>query len=330
MKNDFDFIAIGDITTDAFIRITNVSVYHDNKSNEDKICLTNGAKIPYDFAKVIPGVGNSPNAVVSATRLGLKTALVTNLGDDDNGKEILEALEKNKIDNSFVQIHKGKKSNYHYILWHRTERTILIKHEDYNYILPDIGTPKWIYLSSVGENSLEYHHTLVEYFKTHPDIKIAFQPGTYQIKLGYEKLKDIYELAEVCFCNLQEAQIILKTNEPNGVKLTQEMSLLGPKIVVITDGEKGAYAYDKTNTWFIPVYPTDTPPLERTGAGDSFASTFTSALALGKNVEEALMWGTINAMSVVHQIGAQKGLLSREKLEQYLKNRPKNYRVENI
>jgi len=330
IKKEFDFVAIGDITTDAFIHITNASVYHDNKSNEDKICLTNGAKIPYDFTKVIPGVGNSPNAAVSATRLGLKTALVTNLGDDDNGKEILRALEKNDIDDCFVRVHENKNSNYHYILWHGTERTILIKHEEYNYELPDIGEPKWIYLSSVGENSLEYHQALVLYFNTHPNTKIAFQPGTYQVKLGYEKLKEVYKLTEVFFCNLQEAQTILQTNESSGTKLVQEISLLGPKIVVITDGEKGAYACDALSAWFIPVYPTDKPPLERTGAGDSFASSFISALALGRSIEEALSWGAINASFVVHHIGAQEGLLSHEELEKHLKNCPENYRAEKI
>jgi len=330
MKKDFDFIAIGDITTDAFIHITHASVYHDNKSHEEKLCFTNGAKIPYSFVKVISGVGNSPNAAVSAARLGLKTALVTNLGDDDNGKDIWKTFKKNNIDNCFVRVHKNKNSNYHYILWYGTERTILIKHEDYDYTLPDIGEPKWVYLSSIGVNSLVYHEELVQYFKAHPSIKVAFQPGTYQCKLGYEKLKNLYKLTEVFFCNLQEAQIILQINEPSGIKLARKISLLGPKIVVVTDGEKGAYVCDKTNAWFVPVYPTDQLIVERTGAGDSFASAFTSALALNKNIDEALMWGAINAMSVIHYIGSQEGLLSRVKLEKYLKNRPKNYKVEKI
>ena len=68
-------------------------------------------------------------------------------------------------------------------------------------------------------------------------------------------------------------------------------------------------------------------PLDRTGAGDAFSSTFTSALANGKSLEDALLWGPINSMSVVQYVGAQKGLLSREKLEEYLKNAPESYKV---
>ncbi len=330
MNEEFDLIAIGDITTDAFIHIKQASVYYDNKDKEEKICLTNGGKIPYEFTKVIAGVGNSPNVAVSATRLGLKTALVTNLGDDENGKDILEALEKNSIDSRFVRVHAGKISNYHYLLWHKAERTILVKHEDYGYVLPDIGNPRWIYFSSVGENSLEYHQEIVRFIQEHPETKLAFQPGTFQIKLGYETLKNVYKVSEVFFCNKEEAQIILKTDEPNCAKLAYEISQLGPKIAVVTDGKNGAYTYDGKNAWFIPVYPNIEPPLESTGAGDSFSSTFTSALALGKSVEEALMWGPINSMSVIRHIGAQEGLLSREELEKYLAERSESYVAQKI
>ena len=71
--------------------------------------------------------------------------------------------------------------------------------------------------------------------------------------------------------------------------------------------------------------PDPKPPLERTGAGDAFSSTVTSALALGKSLPEALSWGPINSMSVVQYVGAQKGLLTREALEKYLREAPESY-----
>jgi len=324
MKENFDFIAIGDTTTDAFIRIQQASVHNDPKEGE-LICLANGSKIPYESLTVIPAVGNSPNAAVSAARLGLKSGLVTDYGDDDFGKKCTERLVSEGISEDYIRIHKGKKSNYHFVLWHNAERTILIKHEEYPYTFPDVGSPKWMYFSSVGENSIPYHHEIAAYLKSHKDIKFAFQPGTFQIKLGYEKLKDLYEETEVFFCNKEEAQLILKTEEDDIPTIAREMSKLGPKISVITDGPKGAFAFDGTDVWFMPPYPDPKPPLERTGAGDSFSSTFTSALALGKSVDEALMWGPINSMNVVQHIGAQEGLLSREKLEEYLANAPQDY-----
>ena len=143
----------------------------------------------------------------------------------------------------FVRTHAGMPSNYHYVLMHGAERTILIKHQKYPYKLPsDMGTPKWLYFSSVGDDSLPYHQEIAEYLTTHPTVKLAFQPGTFQIKLGKEALKDLYAHTEIFFCNVEEARIILGITEPEGGKLPKLMSALGPKIAVVTDGPKGAYA----------------------------------------------------------------------------------------
>jgi ribokinase len=326
----FDFIAIGDITTDAFIRLKDATINCDLDKENCQICMSFGDKIPYEKVVVVPAVGNSPNASVSATRLGLKSALVTNLGDDLYGKEDIETLNKNKIDTSFVKIHKDKKSNYHFVLWFEDERTILIKHEEYPYEMPDIGSPKWIYLSSLGENSLPFHTELARYVSERPDTKLVFQPGTFQIELGYDSLVDIYKNTELFFCNVQEAEKILKIKESDIKKLLSSMHDLGPNIVVITDGPNGAYTYDGEEIWHMPIYPDPAPPVDRTGAGDSFSSTFTSALALGKTIPEALMWGPVNSMSVVQHVGAQEGLLTRESLEEFLTNAPENYKPTKI
>jgi 2-dehydro-3-deoxygluconokinase len=328
MSETFDFVAIGDVVTDAFIRIEQASVYFDEKDHEEKLAFTNGAKIPYEFVKVIPAVGNSANAAVSAVRLGLKTAFVTDLGDDEHGKEIFETLKNQCVDIDFAHVHIGKLSNYHYVLWYKAERTILIKHEDYDRTFPDIGSPKWIYLSSLGENTLPYHEEIMGYLKAHPEIKLAFQPGTFQIKMGTEVLKDIYAHTEAFFCNKEEAQIILKIPEASCQNLARKMSELGPKISVITDGPKGAYAFDsKANEmWFMPPYPDPQPPYDRTGAGDAFSSTFAACLVLGKTIEEAFKWAPINSMSVVQKIGAQEGLLHPNEIEEWLAKAPADYK----
>ncbi|MCK5059832.1 MAG: carbohydrate kinase family protein [Candidatus Pacebacteria bacterium] len=323
---NYNFVAIGDIVTDAFIRIKDASLNCDISHEHCTLCFRFGDKIPYEFVKVVRAVGNSANAAVSASRLGLKSAFVTNLGDDQNGKECLEELQKNKVVTDFITVHKGEKTNYHYVLWFEAERTILVKHHEYKYSFSDIGNPKWVYLSSLAENSLPYHNEIAVYLKKHPDIKLAFQPGTFQMKLGFEKLRELYGLSELFFCNIQEAKRILDIKEEiEIIPLIVKMRALGPKIVVITDGPKGAYVYDGNETWFMPPYPDSKPPYDRTGAGDSFASTFTSALAYGKDIPEALQWAPINSMSVVQKIGAQEGLLSRESLETYLKHAPKDY-----
>jgi len=329
-----EFLAIGDIVVDAFIKLKDAEELINHGTLE--LCVRFGDKVPYESVTVIPAVGNSPNAAVSAARLGLRSAVMTNIGDDKNGQDCLKVLKNEKINTEFVKKEKGKITNYHYVLWYDVDRTILIKHESYSRELSKTkatrknNIPAWIYLSSLGENSLPFHGEIAEYLKQNLEIKLAFQPGTFQIKFGTEALKDIYARTEIFFCNMEEAEKILGIENKDVLTLSKGIHALGPKMVSISDGPNGAYLYLNDELWSLPIYPDIAPPFERTGAGDAFSSTFTAAMALGKSPLEAFSWGPINSMSVVQDIGAQRGLLPREKLEEYLKNAPENYKTKKI
>jgi sugar/nucleoside kinase (ribokinase family) len=227
----------------------------------------------------------------------------------------------------------GKKTNYHYVLWYDDNRTILVKHEDFSYSVPELSSgPKWIYLSSLAANSEPYHEAIAEWLKKYPDSKLAFQPGTFQMKLGVEALKEIYMRSDLFVVNKEEAERIL--NKPAGSdmkELLADVKALGPKIVVITDDKRGCYALDDSGKAIhVPRYPDPRPPFEITGAGDALASGTAAALALGKPIDEALRWGSVNASAVLQEIGAQKGLLSREMLEQHLANPPASWDIEQL
>lgn len=253
------------------------------------------------------------------------------IGNDDIGKGNLEELTHNGVKIDLMQTVPGMSSNYHYVLWYSVERTILVKHTEFPYAFPmNLPAPKWIYLSSLASNSTDYHVQIAEYLEAHPEVKLAFQPGTFQMKLGTELLGSIYKHTEVFFCNKEEAQRILGTdNEHDACVLMEGLNKLGPKIVVVTDGIKGAYARDIDGScYFMPVYPHD--PYERTGAGDAFASTVATFLCKGNTLAEALTYAPINAMSVTLQVGAQKGLISEEKIMEYLQNAPEDYKIKKI
>ena len=51
-------------------------------------------KIPYESLTVVPAVGNASNVAVGAARLGLNTAIITAIGGDHYGTEILERYHK--------------------------------------------------------------------------------------------------------------------------------------------------------------------------------------------------------------------------------------------
>ncbi|MDO8548178.1 MAG: carbohydrate kinase family protein [bacterium] len=341
-----DFLAVGDVVTDAFIKLKDARVHCNINDKECEICMRWGDKIPYEFAEVVPAVGNSANAAVAAARLGLKSALRAYVGNDQYGQECLGSLLNDKVDVTYVEKIDGKHTNYHYVLWYEHNRTILVKHETFDYTVPPLTTgPRWLYLSSLGENSLAYHHAWMETLKKWPNTKLAFQPGTYQIKFSEHWVShkgdfaDVYKRSDIFFCNKEEAERILNKPtdsdpsrqggaEADMKDLLASIKALGPKTVVITDDARGAYFLNETGTpMHIPRYPDPRPPYEITGAGDALASGTVAALALGKPLDEALRWGSADASSVLQAIGAQKGLLTREQLEKNVANPPATWEI---
>lgn len=325
-----DFLAVGDIVTEPFIVLQDARVTCDINDEQCTISMRWGDKIPYRSVEVCRAVGNSPNAAVSAARLGLETAMITDIGDDAVGKGDVEQLRHEGISTKYVRTHRGMKSNYHYVLSYESERTILVKHEEYPYRFPRISSPpRFMYLSSLAANSLAYHKEIEAYVKKYPTIFLTLQPGTFQMKLGVSELKGLYERTNLLVLNKEESERILGLPESGGdiEELLRKTRELGPKTVIITDERNGAYSYDGTEMLFIPMYPDNREPKERTGAGDAFASTVTAALALSVPYKEALLWAPINAMAVVQEIGAQKGLLKRSELEAFLKKAPDTYKV---
>lgn len=325
-----DFLAVGDIVTEPFIRLKDARVTCDINDESCTISMRWGDKIPYESAEVCRAVGNSPNAAVAAARLGLRTAIVTDIGSDDIGKGDVDQLKKERISTKYVRKHRGMPSNYHYVLSYESERTILVRHEEYPYRWPAPSpAPRYLYLSSLAANSLAYHKEIEAWLGKNPEVFLTLQPGTFQMKLGVSELKGLYERANLLVINKEEAARILGLPESgNEIKdLLAKTIAFGPKAVIITDGRAGAYAYDGTEMLHIPMYPDHREPKERTGAGDAFASTVTAALALGKPWKEALLWAPINSMAVVQEIGAQKGLLTRKELEAFLAKAPADYAV---
>lgn len=328
MYDALDIISIGDVVIDAFIKLFDQDALVTEHDGKKMLSMEFGTKIPYDHVEVIEGVGNAANAAVCFARLGLKTGFVANVGSDNYGRDIIYALGRNKVDTRFVRINPGKKSNYHYVLWYGSERTILIRHEAYSYHWPHITEeekPAWVYFSSVSEHAVEFHDHVAHWLNENPDVKFAFQPGTFQMAMGVERLRALYHRSDVLILNREEAANVSGGSHGNIHELLDKLHALGPKIVCITDGAAGAYASDGSQRLSMPIYPDPAPPLDRTGAGDAFSSSFVAALAKGQNIEGALMWGPINSMSVVQKVGAQAGLLTDIQLETYLKHAPRDY-----
>lgn len=313
-KPVYDVISVGDATLDVFVSLVEASVLCNIQKDVCQLCLSYADKIPVEKVQRVIG-GNAANNAVGSSRLGLKSAFYSIVGNDATGVQIMETVRREKVSTEYVHVDRKQESNYSVVLNYKAERTILVYHIDRKYKLPKLRSTKWIYLTSMGKNHQNLHNELLKHVRK-TGTKLGFNPGTHQLKQGLEKLKPLLGVTTVLFVNKEEAKRLV--GEIAEMKeLLMAVRHVGPQIVVITDGEKGSYAYDGQSFWKCAI--TDTPVVERTGAGDSFATAFLAALNVGKTIPEAMQWGTMNSASVITKVGPQAGLLTKKQMVLWLR-----------
>lgn len=317
----YDIVSIGDTTIDAFIELHEASVHCAVDHTNCQLCLSFADKVPYENLTMLPA-GNSTNNAVGSARLSMKNAFVAAVGNDDNGQKIIRELTHEGIDTRFIKINKGVQTNFHFVLSFQGERTILIKHNKFAYKMPPRLDTEWIYFSSMAAGTEKFHKELERFLTRNPKIKLSFNPGTFQMRMGTGKLKGIYKRTEILFLNREEAQMVLKQQTRNVKTLLTGMHKLGAKIAVITDGRQGSYASNgSSKVWYQDEFVG--PHIEATGAGDAYGTAFTAAMFYGKTIPEAMSWGTINGGNVVMHVGPHAGLQTKPQIEKYLKTHPK-------
>lgn len=316
MKKTFDIISIGDSTVDFFLDIDEATVLCEVNKKNCKLCFNYADKIPIKKVTIVSGVGNAANLAVGSSRLKLKTALYTILGNDESGQEIANQFKREGIAQDYIVFDKKGGTNHSTVLNFKAERTILVFHEHRDYRLPKFAETKWIYFSSLSAGHEKIHQPIINLIKKN-NIKLGFNPGTFQLKEGIKVLAPIIKITETLILNKQEAQRLLATKVTDIKKLLIGLHKVGAKIVVITNGPQGSFVYDGKHIHSLSIF--NSPVIERTGAGDSYSTGFISALASGKDIPTAMRWGTVNASSVVQKIGAQKGLLTKTQLVNLLK-----------
>jgi ribokinase len=317
VASKFDLLTIGDCTVDIFTFPEKADIHcqlHGGKKCE--LCLSAADKVSSKGFDLTFG-GNAANVAVGASRLGLRAGIYTHVGEDLFGKETLENFKKEKVDTSLVEMDKDQATNVNVIISSAGERTILTAHQPRQYVVPSIYAP-WVYFSSLAPGHDYFHAPFVRYVHENR-IKLAFNPGSYQIKEGLAAYGQLLKITEVLILNLEEAGRLLGLDHAlkTEKELLSRLRDLGPRVVVVTDGPQGAYAFDGYEFTFQSA--TGVKAKERTGAGDAFSCGLVSALVLGRPLKEALKWGTLNAESVTQLIGAQNGLLSRRELEPLVK-----------
>ncbi len=318
MSSELELLSIGDASLDIFLIPTESESLCFTDIKKCLICFSYGEKIPVKKVEYSIG-GNAANNAVGAARLGVKVGIVATLGGDSIGSQIVERLEKEGVNMNWVVQQPMTSSNLSAIINYSGERTIFTYHAPRSYEFPgNLPVTPWIYLTSMGESFQPFYDHLIDFVSQNSQIKLAFNPGSRQIRAGTNVLKPVLKRTYIIYVNREEAETLTGISDSHGrdKDLLKALSSIGPKISIITDGSNGAFAYDGVKFMKAGVLPVD--PYERTGAGDAFGSACISALIKGKSLEEALLWGVVNSASVIGYIGSQKGLLKENDIPLWL------------
>ncbi len=317
----FDVISVGDVATDLFIRLSDSQVERRVDESGTWLEFPLGAKIPYEKATTVEAGGSAANAAVALARLGLRVALASFLAHDEVGRDLLGALHTERVDTRLVHIDSPAHTNRNFVLsWHG-ERTILVWHEEFDYHWPHLRPseiPSWLYLTSLGPYALDYQDKIADWLDENSAVRVVFQPGTFQVEEGVERLARLYQHAEVLVCNRAQAAAMTGGRLGDPAELLDPLLKLGPRQVVVLDEAGGAVAADGAKRYLVPPFPDSSAPLDRTGAEDAFAATLAAALVRGMPFADALRWPPVNFMSVSHELGSQAGLLHEDELRGHL------------
>ncbi len=321
-----DILCVGDAVIDIFLNINKDNPHFGLDKEKNKLLISFGEKINVEKYTIDVG-GNAANTSVGLSRLGLNTGIFAETGRDEFSQKILDKFKQEKVNSEFLIQTQTEKTSFSVGINYNGERTLFVEHVQraHNFDFEKISSG-FIYLTSLGKDWEKAYSNTLSFVKNN-NLKLGFNPGTLQIENRGKMIMDIIENTDYLFLNKEEAEIILygkelgiNLNEGNQSiikKLLFGIKTLGAKNVIITDSKNGSYVTDENNTTYkFGIINVDV--IEKTGAGDAYSAGFLAAILNNHSIQEAIIWGTINASSVIGQIGAEKGLLYKADLEKKL------------
>lgn len=270
-----------------------------------------GSKVDIDKLRYSVG-GGGVNAAVTLSRHSHEVVFMGNIADDPAGQAVMRLLDREEIDNSYVDYVSGKATGTSIILLdsQQGERTILTyrgaSEKFDNFAASDLARiqPDWVYITTLRGDFA----TLTAFINQAKKLgtKIMLNPGVRELASPKELLRLIAKI-DVLLVNKSEASGLVTGNI-----LSELLYRLGgyAPITIITDGPMGGCAGNRETgeSYRFGIYE-DHKVKDATGAGDAFGSGFLAAYAAGKSFRQSLIFASANSTAVVSRVGSNTGAL---------------------
>lgn len=302
-------LSIGKATQDVFLRDDEFDPHKEGKVLYTHLPL--GAKLDISEAYFRTG-GNATNVAVTFARQGLHSRYLWVLGKDDPAsRNVLSELEQEMVDTHYVSHESDMRASYSTVLLATTgERTILNFHgsvptaTQITARFEAFDGVNWVYPTALG--SFETLECIIREAKRR-GVKVMLNPAGSELAEP-AKLKSLLHDVEVLCLNKEEMQLLV---EGDTLESLVRHGLNYCPVIIVSDGPNGVVASDGKTLVSAGMYE-DVPVIDRTGAGDAFASGFLSYWARGMSLAESITFASANSTSVVGQIGAKSGILPED------------------
>ncbi|KAL7226325.1 hypothetical protein ACSBR1_021441 [Camellia fascicularis] len=198
----------------------------------------------------IQGGGNTGNALTCAARLGLKPRLISKVADDARGRGILEELEADGIDTSFLVVSKEGNSPFTYVIVDKQTKTRTCIHTPgFPPMIPD-DLSKLSLLSALDGVRLIYldgrlHETALVVAREANRRSI---PILIDAERKREGLDDLLKFSDYVVCSAKFPQAWTEAPSVPSALVAMLLRLPNVKFVIVTLGEDGCIMLQRSIT----------------------------------------------------------------------------------
>jgi sulfofructose kinase len=289
MSPKFDLVGVGLNATDTLILVSHFPAY--------------AGKVPIEEEILSPG-GQVASAVVTVSKLGLRTKYIGSVGDDERGRVQLASLRETGINLEDVEVRQNCPNQTAYIVIDQStgERTVFWRRPDCLRLSPESITPEKI--GSARMLHIDGHDTpaVEKAAGIARSLGIPVSVDVDTIYHGFDRV-----LGSIDYLIASSEFPVQWTNERDPFRaLEMIQNEYKMKVAGMTLGAHGALARVDGHYIYSPAFVVNC--VDTTGAGDVFHGAFCYAVLEGMTMRDALEFS--NAMAALNctRVGARGGI----------------------